>query len=647
MPVTSDDIVDAVMEILKTIKEIIPKLQDISEEMENFQDHRMTTKFLGTSVTVIGAVFGVTAAFATGGLSLLPAIYYTAVGAVANTTASVADSIKTKKCKKKIAKMLENLNDQMENLQKLVEEFNKQVEESMSTYNLDRNTVAVIHFASSNYCNVVPLLYLATSELLRTPIAMLIVKMPECISIVSKTFGVLMVDVAEILLQCGGKSAYITCAATGSSLTEAGSALGASLETGSASVAGAVGTSVASVAKVIGKCAAVAGVGVALYDVVLLMKNFTIDHPTMKTIDDTIEKLKNLKTVFKTGLEEQMKLSAAAKEAATEIIATFCTQTLGGGYNISSNSEIIPLTFSEFVNQIGRGTEGGIFHLKFLSEMLGQTIEIFDKTSDRSLQKQYGTNHLKVDPFNLTSSATIRIVKTGREGSYHYSPLLADGTPIFIEPGSQYNNRCLFDAIAHQLCISNGTLIARLQAYLKNDSVAEELYEQNIQEIFPEFNGGARRPRPDTPNGNYACIIRTVQGNKEIVTATVRYENLYRGSVATDSVRNETLNNGYRICDHTGHVLAKVLGGVGNIAENFEPMHRCLNLGEFKSFELQIKKVLEKNPAWRADITVEMTYDLESEKPRRPTSFEYTVEFFDANGKLVFERNKFFKNYFS
>lgn len=274
-------------------------------------------------------------------------------------------------------------------------------------------------------------------------------------------------------------------------------------------------------------------------------------------------------------------------------IVTFLESSLGGGYRTSTNSTVTPLTFSQFVDQIGCGTQGGIYHLIFIAEMQGRTIEVFDRTSDHSLRRQYGTGHLKMDPFVFISHDPIRIKRIGEEGAYHYRPLSADGTAIDVASNSPYANRCLFDAIAYQLRVSTDTLISRFQAYLLDKNlVAQELYEENIQDIFPELIGGARRPRPDTPNKKPLILRRTVQGNQETVTATVRYGDLYQSTPATVAVRTATLDNSLRGWDHAGHILANVLGGPGNNIQNFEPMQKLLNMGEFKSFELQLRNQL-------------------------------------------------------
>lgn len=649
MTVSADDIIEAIKKAIKMIEEIISDLNDLFEEMESFETKKNVAKTVGTTVNCVGAGAAVVGAFFTGGLSLIPLLVITAVGTGTNVVTDIIDNSETKDCIKKIQNMLEKVDNQMRKIQSLIEKFNEQVEDSMKTRKIDRNRATFLHFGCQLNVDVNLLCFLAYSRILQEPLAHMIVGVAGSLQVVSKTFGFLLDDVALLLLKSGGKSASAGSAKAAATFFDSGPTLmgtakaGASaIESGSATV---VKAGAGSVGKVIGKVAAGAGVVFAVWEVADLIKTMANDHPSLKAIRSVKRDLQSQKSELNTGLKEFEKVLTAARKATTEAIKAFLDSSLGGGYRISPKSTVAPLKFAEFVNQIGRGTEGGIFQLIFMAEMLGQTIEVFDKTTDRVLRRQHGTGHLKITPFRPSFLNSIRIEMIGEKGAYHYRPLSADGNPIEVASNSPYANRCLFDAIAYQLRLTTDALIERFRTYLRSKPEAEELFEENVQEIFPEFIGGARRARPDAQTGQPAAFTRTRVGNQETVAATVRLRNLWGGTPTTARVRNEILDRGIRGWDHAGHILANVLGGPGNNIDNFDPMHRLLNMGEFKSFELQLRNVLVENPTWRADITVVMTYDPNSDYPRRPTNFNYKVKYFNSNGAFQFEREKDFENY--
>lgn len=389
----------------------------------------------------------------------------------------------------------------------------------------------------------------------------------------------------------------------------------------------------------------------ALGAVLLLFSSFNFTNPTLKAIDDLLESIKTTESEMRAALTEFMNVIGSVKKTTMNIIISDLKQFFGGGYSISKlHSTITPWPFSKFVEEIGRGEEGGIYQLSFIAEMQGCTIEIIDRTSDQRLTKDYGKNVLKLEPFNKRTSQVLRIEITGEEGVFHYRPTTSEGKPIEIKSSSQYGNRCLYDSIAFQLGILTDTLIQKLQTFLKKNIVAEELYEENMQEIFPEFKAGAKK-REKTPasrnRSNQVSIRRSLPDPSiAIVRATVRYENLNQGSSVSGRVRDRTLENGRHSTvgnqrtriDHSGHIIAAMLGGPGDDINNVEPMLPLLNQRLYRKFEYFIRRTLFEHQDWRAEITVTIIYNPNSDLPRRPIIFIYTVKFYEDNWWYLFNK---------
>lgn len=238
----------------------------------------------------------------------------------------------------------------------------------------------------------------------------------------------------------------------------------------------------------------------------------------------------------------------------------------------------------------------------------------------------------------------LQTLLTGEEGRYHYRPLMADGRPIEVATNSPYANRCMFDAIAHQLEIRTDTLIFRLQRYLKNKNpVAQEMYEENIQDIFPEFTGGNPYNNIIRSVPNAAVLIRDRIGNIETVRSSLGIQQVRAGSSVTERVRNSSRNDG---CpgDDAGHILARMLGGRGDTRDNVDPMQSTLNRGQYRAFELFLMNMLVENPTHRVDTLHEIFFNSDSERPRRPELITYNAKFYDLNGKVILECKRNFSN---
>lgn len=585
MPTKPENIISDMKKAIKTIDEIAQSLDILLEEMEDFERKRNILKTIGTSLNCLGAGATIVRAFSTEGLSLARVILLSVAAASANLATFIADNSETNGCIKKIEKMQKRLNDQLREMQQNASKFNNQIEDLMRTQDVDYNSATFQLFG----CPVVSFnnnsLYRpALSQINNPPIASWFTS--------SNAFQ-------GFLLGESFKSLFAVC-----------------------------------------------GVAFAALEFAELIHDIKKDHPSLEPIRNVKRDFESKKAALTAALTEFKGILTVARRAAMEVVTAFMENSLGGGYRTSSTSTVIPLKFPEFVEQIGRSTEGGIYNFIFMAEMLGRRIEVFDKISDGILRKQHGTDHLEIKPFVESFLDSIRIEVIGEEGAHLYRPLLADGTPIDGAVNSLCASRCLFDAIAGQLRLEPNILIEKFRGHLQNNnSVAEELYNINLQEIFEVFGVESAR-RPTTAiTGEAAPFTRTRKGKQEIVTATTCFAYLNRRSEATDSIRNETLRNGIRGWDHAGHIVADFLGGSSDNIKNFVPMQRFLKVGPYKSFEQQIKKILEDMEAWSANITVVMTFDLDSDHPRRPTNFSYNVEFFYAVNELQFKRNKEFNNF--
>lgn len=117
------------------------------------------------------------------------------------------------------------------------------------------------------------------------------------------------------------------------------------------------------------------------------------------------------------------------------------------------------------------------------------------------------------------------------------------------------------------------------------------------------------------------------------VYAVVRSENFGNGS--TVSINNEQKKQlGIDGDYHAGHIIAKMLGGSGSDVNNLVPMHKSFNNSAYKSFEFEVRKMIEDSEKFypgkqvEARITVSLFYNQGSKKPYR---IKYDVAMY-ANG---------------
>lgn len=140
--------------------------------------------------------------------------------------------------------------------------------------------------------------------------------------------------------------------------------------------------------------------------------------------------------------------------------------------------------------------------------------------------------------------------------------------------------------------------------------------------------GGDQRGPPKPPRDEKSTKIKnetnvvlvvvesntTLKNGERIlkVSAVVRPGNLRRGTDTNNIVaklwkRRLNLSADY----HAGHIIACVLGGSGSDKDNLVPLHSSFNNGDFKSFELEVRKLLEECQSNNPGASVEVRINVE------------------------------------
>lgn len=599
MPVTPDQIADAIKRALKVIDDLISKLNDLQDAMKSFETKKNVAKTIGTTINAVGAGLAIGTAFFTGGLTLLGAsVISTVVGTGTNLVTDFVDRKETKDCMNRINGYLGEFDSQIKKIQELIEQFNSQIEDSMKDYGIDQETAISVAFGVHPKVrfNAIAVAALMTGSKLLTTSLTAMKLTPE----------------AKLLFDLLGMTAQTT--------SKTGAAIGSS------------GYKV--LGEMIGKKAAVVGIVLTAYEVIHLVKTLTKDHPSLEGIKKAKNDLRKQKASLQQNVKDISGLQKTAKKLIENALVELMQELLGGGYQKKRNNILEPQTFEEYVDAIGTGGEGGMFHLIFTAEMLGRPIEIHDRTEERQFARLYGKTDAKIFPFVQISTEPIRLVITSSNGVNHFNVLSSSGKLIDITKGSVYSNRCLFDALACLLGTSTDGFIKRLQQYLRLNPMAKEVYDINISEMFPEFRGGAKRVNGD-PSKQVKITssnrVRNGQYEEETVTAVVRQENLNQGSNVTDAVRRAIREIGLAN-DDAGHLIAFILGGYGNSVTNVVPMSVRLNRGQWRMMEICIFNVLTFRPNWTARVTITLQFDPNSDKPNRPRELRFIVTFYDQNG---------------
>ena len=618
MPTTPDDIFEAIDKTIRLIETLISALDAMCREFEIHEIACKRAKTVGTTMNVLGAGVAIGIAFFTCGASLFPYALGGAIGGAAgNFLVDVDDNYKTRDCIRRINSLLDDFRSEMEKLQSLVEQFNKELENSMKTHNIGWQGATLHHFGCPRNTNFNLLSFMGNMR----------VSIPS-----------IKIDSLHVKLIAGVGAYYMMFMMKSFAVGKLGPAAGLSIGLPAAFATGSKAGMMAGA--VAGKVLAGAGVVFAAYEIVCLIRTLINDHPTLDSIREAKSQLQNEKTSLSEILSEFKKIKNAAEETVLQALTKFMQECLGGGHK-TVNRRLESLTFEEFVNQIGDGREGGAFQLAFIAEMFGQSIEIFDRTADGVIGRQHGNSHMKIDPFQrLITRVPLKIELSGDSDQHHYRPLDSKGNPIDVAKSSRYPNRCLFDAIAHLKGISSNELINQLKAFLLTNPVAREVYNLNLENLFPEFRGGARPPRPI--NVNTLKVTRSARQSfsgpngerwsREVVTATVRFDNLNQGATHIDRIGAEIRARGVQKLDHCGHIIARELGGPGHDINNFTPMNAKLNQVFYRCFEISVKRKLQSNPTWSARFNVALIFDPSSAFPNRPFIVGANAEFYDQNG---------------
>lgn len=119
------------------------------------------------------------------------------------------------------------------------------------------------------------------------------------------------------------------------------------------------------------------------------------------------------------------------------------------------------------------------------------------------------------------------------------------------------------------------------------------------------------------------------------------HDNLDQGSEASKSVaRKLILADGVPGKDDAGHCIARRLGGLNDL-NNLFPQNCRVNRVKFRNFEAKIYKILKDNKNWKAKIEVQLHYDPNHKKPRRPRKYSYLSIFYQKRTYKKRERKTF------
>lgn len=607
MVVKPEDILDALQKAIRVIEKIISKLNMLEDDMESFEAKRNVAKAIGTTINVVGGGLAVASAFFTGGLSLLVgSAITTAVGTGTNLITDFVDREETKDCVKQIQNYLSEFERVIKELQDLIAKFNEQIEEMMKANDINYPTAFRMFMGMSSN----------SLEGFKTFALVGFAKMvAEGIKAGSKIVGagVAAIDltVKEIKLLQNLFGITIDTAKAGAVIGKSGAAFG----------------------KIFTRGVAVVGIFFTALEVIDLIKTFSTDHPTLTAIRDVKRSLREKEKDIQENKDNFEEAQKTAKKIIKESVKKILDEEFGGGYR-DSGSHLTQLNYDNFVNQIGTGTMGGFFEIFYLGQMTGRTIELIDGTQERNISMLHGNSKLTFPCFR-SRTVSIQLKMTNSGGRNHFN-LIRNGQIVEITPHSNYENRCLYDAIAEALNTTTDELLTRFRSFLRNNRAAREAYENGIGEIFEELRGGAVNRRRTSNNGKELKIKKSERKNKGTYTeqtseTTVHQENLDQGTEVSYGVRKtirEMCRESPLIFD-AGHIFAYKLGGRGDTIDNVVPMVRSLNRGPYRILEMNILNVLSENRSWYAELSVVVRRRVGEEIPYE---FTYHCTFYDANG---------------
>lgn len=140
----------------------------------------------------------------------------------------------------------------------------------------------------------------------------------------------------------------------------------------------------------------------------------------------------------------------------------------------------------------------------------------------------------------------------------------------------------------------------------------------------------------------------------DVTTATISYSSENRGQAAQEEPYWGKFGK-----DHRAHLIAAALGGGGDSGNLFS-QDPGVNMGDFKSFEYGIRRVLTEHKDWGASVRISLTYNLPAatrneaiqaesssllrQKYFRPVSVVYEVTYFNADFEDQYTIIKVFPN---
>ena len=136
---------------------------------------------------------------------------------------------------------------------------------------------------------------------------------------------------------------------------------------------------------------------------------------------------------------------------------------------------------------------------------------------------------------------------------------------------------------------------------------------------------GLRRGKAYAP----ANVNIIIGANGEVLSATARIRrgNLGQGTPTSRSSRNAARCMGKKE-DDAGHILAKLLGGLGHLAQGVFPKNPHINRGAYRVFEGRVADAVRKHGA--VDVNIHWIY---GNGGTRPTDIIYEVS--HVNGTLI------------
>lgn len=610
MAPTPDDLIGALQELLDLIENFITYLDDHASLV--LEHERVIKKAKIELLVMIGA-----------SIIFPPLAPFGFLGAAMSLPLTALEKLQARMCADDVRKISKILNRKFEELNEMMDEFDVHFKLTMINLNIDRDTSILLTMANSPVTNFLRNLC-PNKEFVKNfqDFLCLIPALYFSFSFFKNTLGA---TISKLLAQLATKLSNVFTA----------------LKTYAVTIA----LVLASVFVII--------------ELFFQLKDFSQDGEALTIIKKAIRDLKEKRSELIIILEDVKKMRRDATTLTTTIINEInkvrvdaVNRELGGGFTEKEGL----LSFEQFVERIGTGNHGSYYEIFHLAQMTGRSIQILDGTNGQELFLLHGKEEITIPAlsnlretwrtwdFGRQNLPPIRLLLTNENGVRHYSPIDENSKVLSIVNHSQYENRCLFDAVAFHLGISSEQLLKKLQKYLLTSKLAQLDYDFQLAEYFPEFLGGAIRKPDKSQETKVARDERTQTADPTVTaqtySATIRYSNLSNGSAVTEAIRsniramvivfNSDRNTPLKY--DCGHIIARLLGGPGDIEANIVAMLASLNRGPYNRFERDIWYILN---SFEGDLYAEMTVTaLYRNDSSIPFQFDVCVKFYDWKGKL-------------